>query len=79
MSIDHKFRSVTEAEFIERVKAYPRQLSKDVNQIYDPPLVTYNDFSDGMVWPESIVALYSAPYVPGNRAEDHRVLIEVPK
>jgi len=45
----------TEAELLAFVAAYPRKLDRDVCQIYDPPLETFNDFALGS-WPTSVVA-----------------------
>ncbi len=39
------------------IKTYPRKLERDVFGAYEPPLVTYNDFTLG-VWPESVIASY---------------------
>lgn len=52
----NNFKKVTKEEFDEFIKNYPRQLEKDVSGICEPPLLTYNDFSNGQVWPESVVA-----------------------
>jgi hypothetical protein len=51
-------KSCTEEEFTAFLKAYPRKLERDVNQIYEPPLVTFNDFTLG-AWPQSVVAGHS--------------------
>jgi len=42
------------------INAYPRPLSRDVAAIYDPPLITYNDFERAPFWPESIAARHVA-------------------
>lgn len=49
-------KQVSKEEFFKFVKKYPRKLEWDVCGICDPPLGSYNDFSDGKVWPESIVS-----------------------
>jgi len=46
----------TKEELEQFVKDYPQPLETNVAHMFDPPLLTYNDFSDGKVWPESIVA-----------------------
>lgn len=51
-------RPCREDEFIQFIKNYPRPLERDVNQICEPPVVTYNDFTLGN-WPESVVAGHS--------------------
>jgi hypothetical protein len=54
-----KLIECTEAEMREFIAAYPRKLEADVLGTYEPPLVTFNDFTLGK-WPESVVASYSA-------------------
>lgn len=51
-----KKKVVSKAEFDDFIDSYPNELAVDVTGICEPPLKTYNDFSDGKVWPESIVA-----------------------
>lgn len=53
-----EFKKVGKKEFNKFIEEYPTKLQRDVTGISDPPLVTYNDFSNGKVWPESIVARY---------------------
>jgi hypothetical protein len=53
------WKSVTKEEFEAFIKAYPKPLKYDVTGICEPPLASYNDFSDGKVWPESMVAKIS--------------------
>ncbi len=36
--------------------AYPRKLVKDVAGMFEPPLVTWNDFERAPYWPDSVVA-----------------------
>jgi hypothetical protein len=61
-------RLVTEEEMLAHVKSWPRELERDVYGAYDPPLVTYNDFTLGK-WPTSVVASYSDrwPIFAGNK------------
>lgn len=47
---------VQPSELKEYVDNYPRPLEIDVAQMYEPPLKTWNDFSNGKVWPQSVVA-----------------------
>lgn len=54
-----KWKPVTEQEMLAAVNSYPAKLVRDVYQVCDPALVTYNDFSLGK-WPESVIARYSA-------------------
>ena len=51
-------REVTEEEMLAHVKAWPRELERDVYRACDPPFVSYNDFTLGN-WPESVVASYT--------------------
>lgn len=48
-------RNVTQAEFEEHLRSWPRPLERDIFGAFEPPLVTYNDFTFGN-WPESVVA-----------------------
>ena len=41
--------------FIEALKEQNFRLEYDCCGIYEPPLCSYNDFSEGKKWPESIV------------------------
>lgn len=47
---------VTRERYLKFVKNYPKPLRFDCTNICEPPVGSYNDFSDGKVWPESIVA-----------------------
>jgi hypothetical protein len=49
-------RNVSKEEFDAFVAAYPRSLERDVARMYEPHLLTLNDFSGGKVWPDSVVA-----------------------
>jgi len=51
-----KPKIVTKEEFDNFINTYPSKLEVDVMGICEPPLKTYNDFSDGKIWPESAVA-----------------------
>lgn len=51
-----KFKKVSKNEYLEFIKNYPKPLEFDCTGICEPPLGTYNDSSDGKMWPESIVA-----------------------
>jgi hypothetical protein len=50
-----KFDKVNQQQFEEFIKTYPCRLERDVYGAFEPPLVTYNDFTEGN-WPESVVA-----------------------
>ena len=47
---------VSKADFDQYIKEYPKPLERDITHICEPPLMTFNDFSEGKVWPQSIVA-----------------------
>lgn len=50
------YKQVTKEEFEDFRDNYGSKLEVDVTAICEPPLLSLNDFSDGKVWPESIVA-----------------------
>jgi hypothetical protein len=50
------YTEVNREDFVEFVHSYPRVTDYDVTRISDPPIGSYNDFSDGKVWPDSVVA-----------------------
>lgn len=51
-----KFNKVSKDEFAAFIKSFPAKLGYDVTGICEPPLASYNDFRNGKVWPESMVA-----------------------
>lgn len=53
------FREVNKDEFDAFIAAYPRKLVRDVAGMYEPPILTYNDFDVAPKWPESVVAKVS--------------------
>jgi hypothetical protein len=53
---DRTWKKVSPEEFDAFVSGYPKQLVPDVTGICEPPMKSLNDFSDGNVWPESMVA-----------------------
>lgn len=46
---------VTKEQFVHFINTYPNKLDIDVYRVYEPPLITYNDFTLGN-WPKSVVA-----------------------
>ena len=50
-----EWKQVTKKEYQEMLNNYPNKLDWDVTGICDPPLGSHNDFSNGKVWPESMV------------------------
>ena len=61
-----EYRKVSIKEFQEFIDQYPNKLETDVCGICEPPIQSYNDFSDGKVWPESIVAKVSLGWLGPN-------------
>jgi hypothetical protein len=51
-----EFTKVTKEEFEQFLKLYPNSLNRDITGICEPPLMSYNDFTYGHFWPESMVA-----------------------
>lgn len=49
------FKQVTETEFKEFLDSYPNKLEFNVSRMCEPPMGSHNDFTDGKVWPESMV------------------------
>lgn len=52
----HKFKGVSREEYLEFIASWPNKLWFDCTGVCEPPLGSYNDFSGGKVWPDSIVA-----------------------
>jgi hypothetical protein len=52
------YQKVTQEKFNKFIASYPNDLTRDVAGIFDPPLVSFNDFTDGKSWPGSVVAWY---------------------
>jgi len=50
------FRKVSRHEFDEYNASFGVDLVHDINPCCDPTVLTVNDFSNGMVWPESVVS-----------------------
>lgn len=50
------WKQVSREELKAFVSKYPRSLDVDVTGICEPPMRSWNDFSNGKVWPESMVA-----------------------
>ncbi len=54
------FKKVSKTEFDAFIVAYPRKLERNVNAIFEPPNINYNDFERAPYWPDSVVASYQA-------------------
>lgn len=63
---------VSKEEFESFIKAYPKELDRNVFHAHMPPLVTCNDFSDGKKWPESVVCgFHYFESLPKDRADHY--------
>lgn len=49
-------KTLDKAAFDAWLAAYPRKLVRNVSGIYEPPLVSWNDFERAPYWPDSVVA-----------------------
>lgn len=66
-------RAVSEEEFDAFIKGYGKPLESSVHRMYEPVVVSYNDFSNDKRWPESIVAYKSEMYdEDGQSFKPHR-------
>lgn len=54
-----KWTSVSRIEFRSFVSRYKPKLVYDVCGIFDPPIGSYNDFSGGKAWPDSVICYIS--------------------
>lgn len=52
------FDAVTREAFDAFIAAYPATLTRNVWGAGEPALVSFNDFTGGKVWPDSVVAWY---------------------
>lgn len=66
------FTDVTRAQLEEWLLVNPG-LERDCCGIAEPPIVTYNEFSSGKKWPESIVASYRLGHGPGDPLHDFKI------
>jgi len=68
---DEKWKGVSREEFQSFVSRYKPKLVYDVCGIFDPPIGSYNDFSCGKSWPDSVVCYISLGGIscPGNPYE----------
>lgn len=62
-----KFKQVSVDEFRRFIHDYPNELVCDVSGIGEPPLVSYNDFTTGLKWLESMIAKYHDENLLGGR------------
>jgi hypothetical protein len=70
MKYQKYWREVSKEEFDRYISEYPLPLEKDVIHICEPPLLTYNDFSDGKMWPAMVAKaqLYDGSEYHGGRS-----------
>jgi len=67
---------VTREKFDEFIEEYPNALEVDVAHMFEPPLKTYNDFTDDKVWPKSSVAfvkLYDGSEYHSGMSEEYYI------
>lgn len=60
-TVEPIWKEVSQKEFHEYVKLYPRPLKCDAYAVFDDPVVSFNDFALADRWPVSVVAWYSGP------------------
>lgn len=55
-----KWNKVSKDEFYKWIEDYQNRnsvkLERNISTVCEPPLLTINDFSKGLVWPDSVVA-----------------------
>lgn len=73
-----KFKTVSREEFEAYARSYGRPLAEDLCAIGDPPIYTLNDFSDGKVWPESIVAKAHGKSFCGRESDEDHYEVLIP-
>lgn len=54
--MNEEFKKVTKEEFDNFLKNYPNKLEKYVSFMFEPPLMTYNDYIKNKKWPDSVIA-----------------------
>lgn len=67
-------KKVSKEEFDKFLADYPNKLEQDTVGFVDPPQRQFNDFSDGKVWPESVVAFIWLNSLWDPNTEDEYVL-----
>lgn len=56
---EEKWKGVSREEFRSFLSRYKPKLVYDVCGVFDPPIGSYNDFSGGKAWPDSVVCYIS--------------------
>jgi hypothetical protein len=56
MNNEREWKKVSITELRAFIQTYPVYLEYDCTGICEPPMRSWNDFSHGKVWPESMVA-----------------------
>tara|TARA_R110000764_G_scaffold227600_1_gene317804 strand:- start:370 stop:597 length:228 start_codon:yes stop_codon:yes gene_type:complete len=70
------YKKVTKEEFDKFVNEYPNKLDWNVTGICEPPLCSYNDFTNGKVWPKSMIAkvkMYDGSEYHGGRTKEYYI------
>jgi len=65
-----KYKEVNKQELESFVNSYKSTLEYSVTTICEPPLASYNDFTNGKKWPESIVAKIKMHWLSENGETD---------
>ena len=68
-SVSPIFKRVSKEEYEEYLKHYPRPLEPDYYGVFEPPLITWNDFQLADRWPFSVVAR-TYPYLIAENIEE---------
>ena len=67
---NREYKKVTREDYLAFVSNYPNELEFDCTGICEPPMGSYNDFTGGLVWPESIVAKEFREWLTPNGEHD---------
>ena len=65
-------KEVSKEEFTSFIETYPNKLEQDVAQFFEPPLITFNDLTDGKMWPDSVIA-----HIIGDKYYIHSEVVNV--
>jgi len=66
----NKFKEVTRDEYLLFIRNWPNKLVFDFAGMCEPPMGSHNDFTDGKVWPESMVAKEMRDWMGANGETD---------
>lgn len=66
----YAWEMVQKEDFDKFIKNYPNELETDLVRICEPEQLQYNDFTGGLIWPESVVAGYE---IDRGKHKNHRI------